>query len=172
MPPLPYTPTQLLNDPDYQDGITTHFIAATSAYAEYLGTWKNVQLNEQLLFEAIASTYCDIYRLQVFRGIKHEDIHKRSAFLMKWINKFRPVQIVTGTITNMSTDILANEIFATCVALTILNIDPHDFFTNDKLTTYSKNIVYLLRYHSHESEQLASELYLFTQHANSNWASM
>ena len=173
MPPLPYTPTQLLNDPDYQQGIATHFIAASKTYRDYLGVqWRNVCLNEQLLFEAVASCYCDIYRLQVFRGIQNEDIHKRAAFLMKWINKFRPIQIITKTYTNQSSDMLANEIFAVSVALVILNIGPEELLRDGRLNGYAKNIVYLLRFHSCEPEQLASELYLLDKHARSNWSSM
>jgi len=147
MPPLPYTPTDLLSDPDYQKGITVHFIAASNVYKRYFGHWKNVWLSEQILFEAIASCYCDIYRLQVFRGITHADIHKRTAFLMKWISKFRPVQIVTGTFTKQPADILANEIFAVEVALLLLNVEPDVFFRNSRANNYAKNMVYLLRFH-------------------------
>ena len=143
---------------------------ASNVYKRYLGQWGNVYLNEQLLFEAIASCYCDIYRLQVFRGIQHEDMHKKAAFLMKWINKFRPIQIVTGVHTNQPTDILANEIFATEVGLTVMDVEPDNFFRDRRLDAYAKNIVYLLRFHSCEAEQLASELYLLEQHAKSNWS--
>ena len=163
MPPLPYTPTELLSDPDYQKGIATHFIAATNAYSKYFGQWKNVWLSEQLLFEAIASSYCDIYRLQVFRGIKSEDKHKRAAFLIKWLTKFRPIQLVGGGYTDLPADLLANEIFAVEVALIVLNIEPEDFFKDVRFAGYAKNIVYLLRNHSCGAEQIASELFLLEQ---------
>lgn len=167
-PPRPYTPTDILTDPDYQDGIATHFLSASSVYKKYFGHWQQVRLSEQILFEVIASCYCDIYRLQVFRGIKHEDSHKRAAFLMKWISKFRPIQINTDKPTNLPANILANEIFAVEVALIVLNIDIDEFFRNRRLNGYAKNLVYLLRFHSCGAEQLASELFLFTQYANAN----
>jgi hypothetical protein len=170
--PHPYTPTDILNDPDYQDGIAIHFVSASNVYKKYLGHWRNVYLNEQILFEAIASCYCDVYRLQVFRGIMHEDSHKRAAFLMKWICKFRPIQISTNNYINAPAIILANEIFAVEVALTILNINSDDFFRNSRLNGYAKNLVYLLRFHSCGDEQLASELFLFERYAKTAWSAM
>ena len=125
-----------------------------------------------ILFEAIASCYCDIYRLQVFRGIEHEDVHKRAAFLMRWISKFRPIQICTDKPTNLPTAILANEIFAVEIAMIVLNIDPDILFRNSQLNGYAKNLVYLLRFHSCGAEQVASELFLLDKHARSNWSAM
>ena len=171
-PPRPYTPTELLNDPDYQNGMATHFLSASHAYRKYHGHWRHVQLSEQILFEAIASCYCDIYRLQVFRGIEHEDVHKRAVFLMRWISKFRPIQICTDKPTNLPTAILANEIFAVEIAMIVLNIDPDILFRNSQLNGYAKNLVYLLRFHSCGAEQVASELFLLDKHARSNWSAM
>ena len=161
--PTSYTPSDILNDPNYQTGIATHFIVASRVYEKYLGHWKHVRLNEQILFEAIGACYCDIYRLRVFRNIANEDVHKRAAFLMKWISKFRPIQVVANKLIDKTSTILANEIFVVEVALTILNIVPEEFFRNSRLNNYAKNTAYLLRFHSCEAEQLASELFLLEQ---------
>jgi len=172
VPPLPYTPQEILNDPDYQEGIATHFIVASNVYWRCFSHRKHVWLSEQILFEAIASCYCDIYRLQVFRGISQEDVHKRTAFLMKWINKFRPIQIASGTYTDKHSVILANEIFAVEVAMVLLNIPPDELFSNSRTNVYARNMVYLLRNHSCNAEQLASEIFLLERHACSKWSAM
>jgi len=101
--PTAYTPSDILSDPDFRDGIIVHFILASRVYKKYLGRWEHVRLNEQILFEAIGSCYCDIYRLRIFRDIRQEDVHKRSAFLLKWICKFRPIQVVVDRFIDKTT---------------------------------------------------------------------
>jgi hypothetical protein len=162
--PTPFTAPDILNDPDYQKGIATHFIVASRVYKKYLAHLEDVFLNEQLLFEAIGSCYCDVYRLRVFRDIKHEDVHKRAAFLMKWISKFKPLQMKADRVTSHLSNLLANEIFAVAVALTVMDIDPEKFLRNPRHNKYTHNIVYLLLFHSCEAEQLASELFLLEQY--------
>lgn len=51
-----------------------------------------IYLNKYVLQHAVASYFCDMYRLTIFRGI-NADYHKLAAFLMKWVVKLRPVQI-------------------------------------------------------------------------------
>ena len=162
--PTPFTAPDILDDPNYQRGIASHFIVASWVYKKYLAHLEDVRLNEQLLFEAIGSCYCDVYRLCVFRDIKHEDVHKRAAFLMKWIGKFKPLQLAANNVTNHLSNLLANEIFAVAVALTVMGIEPDKFFRNPRHNEYTHNMIYLLLFHSCEAEQLASELFLLEQY--------
>ena len=164
MKPTALTAPAILADPDYQKGIATHFIVASQIYQKHLTHLECVRLNEQILFEAIGSCYCDVYRLRVFREIQHEDTHKRAAFLMKWICKFRPLQVVAGKVTKHISSLLANEILAVTLALTVLGIEPEKFLSDSRFTNYTNNIVYLLLYHSCEAEQLAAELFLLEQY--------
>ena len=161
--PVAYTSSDILKD--YQNDIVKQFIIALNLYKKSMGHWNHLRLNEQILFEAIGSCYSDIYRLQVFRNIRHADTHKRAAFLMKWIVKYRPIQIVDNVVIRHVSTMLANEIFAVELALTMMNVKPEKFFNHHEFCNYSNNIVYLLRFHSCEAEQLASELFLLEQHA-------
>ncbi|GHT10539.1 hypothetical protein FACS1894170_02800 [Planctomycetales bacterium] len=153
-----FTPQDILNDPNFQTGMTAHFIAAVESFDRYFKKWQDVSLNKHLLFAAIGSAYCDIYRLKFFRNLQQEDVHKRAAFLMKWIVKFVPIQLKDGS--KRVSAAISNEYFAITLAMTVMNIEPNRLLQNPKFKTYASNLVYLLHFHSCEPEQLASELFL------------
>ena len=67
---------------------------AIRAYGKYFKRIEpDIGLNKKMVYEASASAYCDIYRIEAFRGIRHADVHKRAAFLSKWFVKVRPILV-------------------------------------------------------------------------------
>lgn len=159
-----FTATEILDTPEMREAILRRMDWLKRTYQLYVHTWINsddVYLNDFLLRETIESCYCDIYRLKFFRGIQQEDIHKQSAFLLKWIAKLRPIQIKEGCTDPSKTVLLVNEIFAVCAAISLLGIP---FGQVSHMGKYVSNLIYLLHHHSFcTPERLASELYLLEQ---------
>ena len=89
-----FTAKDILAIPHIRESISKDYHICTEAYKDYFTKiGQSIELNSQVLHEALASAYCDMYRLTVFRGIKNADRHKRAAFLVKWITKLRPICI-------------------------------------------------------------------------------
>jgi hypothetical protein len=164
-----YTPADIFRDPNIRRSIAIQYCAAQSGYAQYFRNQPELRLDKFTLFEAIGSCYCDLYRLKAFRGIQQEDKHKLAAFLIKWITKTQPIQINSGLGDTKKQKsgvniLLANELFATLTALTLLDISPEQFFTDERIKTYCTNFVYLLKFHSSTPERIASELFLLERY--------
>lgn len=160
------TPAMILDSESIQPRLRATFNLAVDMFKEMCKIYKidntSVYLNKYVLRATVESYYCDMNRLQHFRKVTEPDSHKQAAFMIKWIVKFRPVQLydhcreVTGTL------LLVNEIFALHLALTILKIANRNFIEDKK--AYFANLLYVLHFHSHfDTEQLASELYLLEE---------
>jgi hypothetical protein len=158
-----FTAADILNIPRIRKSMSHDYAVAVRTYGKFLKQLEpKIKLNRQLLHEACASAYCDIFRLTVFRGIKNADAHKRVAFLTKWIVKSRPVYILKY---EGDTDVpYANEVFALIFALITLNIPPYKIRGNAEIRNYIDNLKYLLHYHSCAPEQLASEFFLLERY--------
>ena len=158
------TAEEILSIPHIREGFLHDQAIAEDAYTKYFHRLEPfIILNRCTLYEATASAYCDIFRLTAFRGIDFADIHKRSAFLTKWIAKLRPIytyQHPKGAVFEW-----VNELFAISVVLSVMNINPENLLSNTCVysKTYINNLIYLLHYHACAPEQLASELYLLEQ---------
>jgi hypothetical protein len=68
-------------------------------------TCECVYLNKVLLHSAIVSYYYDIHRYKNFSGSGWANHHKQAAYTIKWIVRFRPIQI------NDKTEEVTREIF-------------------------------------------------------------
>jgi hypothetical protein len=68
-------------------------------------TKDSVHLNSVLLHSAIISYYYDIRRFKDFSGSELANKHKQAAYTIKWLVKFRPIQI------NENTNYVSDEIF-------------------------------------------------------------
>jgi len=157
----------ILKIPYIKKGFSQDQATAEDVYAEYFQQLEPyIVLNKHALYEAVASAYCDIFRLKAFRGIIHADRHKRAAFLIKWIAKLRPIYVYRHPPNAVFQ--FVNELFAVTVAMSILNIKPAKILASGyaQVHTYVNNLVYLLHYHACAPEQLASELFLLEQLAN------
>ncbi|MDR0328906.1 MAG: hypothetical protein LBI05_11485 [Planctomycetaceae bacterium] len=153
-----FTVADILEKPQIRQEFLKDFAVSVRSYAQYFGHLKEyIALDKKVLHEAFASAYCDMYRLTTFRGIENADVHKKSAFLVKWIAKMRPIRInryISASIIGV------NESFAITIALTLMNISPERFHGSQHLGKYIQNLMYLLHYHDCAPEQLASELFL------------
>jgi len=154
------TPPSLLDRPFIRERILRYLDGIVDIFNGQFSDNKNLRLNRALLRESVESCICDIYRLKFFRGIHHEDNHKRAAFFMVWIARIKPIQPNMDSGLHES-DICANELLAILFGLTILDISPKWLYT--QYPTYMRNMVYLLHFRACSPEQLASELFLLDQ---------
>ncbi len=125
-------------------------------YATSFLEWSGIFLNPEILFEAVASSYLDIYRLKFFRGVHWVDEHKKAAYTMKWIARMRPVQIHGGAQLTKSV-LMANAWFAVIAGLTLLGVNS-SWKDDPWWANYTGNLAYLLHYHAPSVEQLSSEM--------------
>jgi hypothetical protein len=54
---------------------------------------KAIYLNKGLLHLAVGSYYDDIHRYKDYSGAKWANNHKQAAYTIKWLTRFKPVQI-------------------------------------------------------------------------------
>lgn len=160
------TPTMILDSEGAKPRLRAAFDLAVNAFQQVCETQgidhASVYLNKYVLNATIESYFCDIYRLQHFRHITEPDMHKQAAFMIKWIVKFRPVQLNAACREITETLLFVNEVFALHLALTILGINNRRFI--EDRPKYFENLLYVLHFHAHfETEQLASELYLLEE---------
>jgi len=153
------TPEKILDTPLMQERIRRYMGAIVDLFHQQFSGNSNLRLDVELLRVAVESCLCDIYRLKVFRGIQHEDNHKRAAFFMVWLTRVKPIQRV-GTVRDES-EVKANELLALLFALNILAISPRSLYTT--YPAYMTNILYVLHFRACSPEQLASDMFLLEQ---------
>jgi len=96
---------------------------------------KAVYLNKCLLHFVVKSYYDDIHRYKDYCGSKWANNHKQAAYTIKWIVKFKPVQIRENydsgsVLSNEIVDI--NLIFALVCAFSFLNRKSIDLIFKEK----------------------------------------
>jgi hypothetical protein len=113
-------------------------------YAEFISkqstiTQNSVYLNCVLLKAAITSYYYDIHRYKDFAAALWANKCKQAAYTIKWIVKFRPIQITEQTkdITNEMFDI--NLKFALVCGFAFLGREITDLIMNDKKRVDAQN---------------------------------
>lgn len=168
--PNTYTAKDMFEDARFRREVTTAFLTIKEVFHVSLARLEGCYLNEQILFNAVGSAFCDIYRLRLFRGIEQEDSHKRAAFLVKWLVKFLPIQLKPGV---PPTKILlyVNEILAISTSIVVLGFSQQNVFTDAKWLKYVNNMMYLLKFHSCSGERMASEMFLLDALLRSNYDS-
>ena len=138
---------------------------------------KNIQnsvyLNNDLLHAAIVSYYYDIRRYKEFAGSKWVNDCKKAAYTIKWIAKFRPIQIKeeeSRKITKTVFDI--NLIFALLCGFSFLDKSKVDLImknkvkadmqnknkkeNEEKVSSFYDNLLYIIRYRPLSGKQLIS----------------
>lgn len=114
-----------------------------------------VYLNEVLLYAAVSSYYDDIYRFKDFSCSKWADNHKQAGYTIKWIAKFRPIQILPGVEVNKSIFII-NSVFALFVGFSFLDTKVADSISKH----FYDHLIYLTLYRNLSGKHLASEFYI------------
>ena len=112
-----------------------------------------IALNQQVLRMVSESYFKDLERKKNFHGIQYADEHKRAGYMLKWIMRFRPIQLVSENCGVSS--LLANEHFALTVALRIVRVAP----TKLNRDLY-KNLIYALRYRHIDANAWALSFFL------------
>jgi hypothetical protein len=133
-------------------------------------TRKFVYLNDSLLHDAIASYYYDIHRYKEFSGSELANAYKQAAYTIKWIAKFRPIQIreEAGELSDSLVDI--NLLFAISCAFMFLDEKTIDIIMKEKNEVDQRNklagsnkersfydrLLYIIRYRPLSGKQLIS----------------
>jgi uncharacterized small protein (DUF1192 family) len=117
---------------------------------------KAVYLNKGLLRFVVKSYYDDIYRYKDYCGSKWANSHKQAAYTIKWIVKFKPVQIKENydnenALNNEIVDI--NLIFALVCAFSFLNRNTIDLIFNEKKEVDKYNLSLPLEEREKEGKQ-------------------
>jgi len=131
------------------------------------GIQDNVYLNIDLLHAVVRSYYDDIHRYKRFSDTKWANGIKQAAYTIKWISKFRPIQVNKGVY--VSIDI--NLIFALLCGFSFLEretvalimdekakIDAENAKGNDDPVNMSfyDNLLYTIRYRQVSGRNLIS----------------
>ena len=125
-------------------------------------TLKPVRLDRGLLFLVVKSYFDDIYRFKDYTGSKSADRHKQAAYLIKWISKLRPIQIVSE-ITPYSNEIIwINSSFSLYVGLIFLDVP--NIFASLSDSMY-ETLMYTTQYRYISGKQLSPLLYLIEKEA-------
>lgn len=102
-------------------------------------TQKSVYLNGILMKSAITSYYIDIHRYKDFSGSTWANNYKQAAYTIKWLVRFRPIQI------NDTTEFLSDNIFdlnlkfAMFCGFAFLNPEMTKIIQNNKQAVDSRN---------------------------------
>jgi len=125
---------------------------------------KAVYLNMGLLRFVVKSYFDDIYRYKDYSGTKLANQHKQAAYTIKWIVKFKPIQIKeeydNEDLDNVIMDI--NLIFALVCGFSFLSEKSITLIAKEKERKEKKSqsfydkLLYTLRYRPFSGKQLIS----------------
>lgn len=133
--------------------LTTLFEQFISKYDE---PFQNcVYLNTVLLHAATKSYYFDIHRYKDFSGTKWANNHKQAAFTIKWIAKFKPIQIKSNTQHIDKNLLLVNSNFALFAGFSFLERS----LVNAIDQGFYDQLVYITLYRHLSGKQLAAMFY-------------
>lgn len=113
-----------------------------------------IYINPELLHCAVRAYYDDIERYKAYAGSEHEDRHKEAAYTIKWINRFRPVQIKEKVKAD-SVLVTINQSFAIYAGFVFL--DPSVMAGMTK--KFFDHLVYTLTYRPLTGKMLATLIY-------------
>ena len=117
---------------------------------------EQLTLNQQLVRIVSESYFKDLERKKHFHGIRYADQHKRAGYMLKWIIRFRPIQLHKED--SGISALLANEQFALTVALHFIGLSP------EKLSkSLYKNLIYSLRYRHIDANAWALSFFLMQE---------
>lgn len=117
---------------------------------------KSVYLNWTLLYSAVYSYYDDIYRFKDYSCSKWADNHKQAGYMVKWIIKFKPIQINSNSVRVTTLVLTLNAAFALFVGGVFLE---RGVLNNISPKFYS-HLIYSLTYRNLSGKQLASLFYV------------
>ncbi len=96
-------------------------------------------------------------------GTQLLDPHKKAAFTIKWIVRYRPIQLIQSDHSAAICKLTINEFYALYSGLSHMNLS-----ISSISEAYVRNFIYNLRRCPVEAETLASEMYLLEQSIRGN----
>jgi len=129
---------------------------------------KAVYLNKNLLHCVVQSYYDDIHRYKDYSGSKWANNHKQAAYTIKWIVRFKPVQIKEKFDNDKLNDKIVdiNSTFALVCAFSFLDRNIIDLIFKEKREidnfkekqkqSFYDRLLYILRFRPFTGKQLIS----------------
>lgn len=111
-------------------------------------------LSRELLHCAVKAYFDDIERYKAYAGSEYADRHKQAAYTMKWINRFRPIQLRENAKAD-SVLVTVNQRFAIYSGLVFL--DPS--VTAGMTEKFFHHLIYTLTYRPFTGKMLATLIY-------------
>lgn len=85
----------------------------------------SVYLNEAILSIVIRAYFDDIYRYKLHSHTERADNHKQGAYIIKWLSKLRPIQILPDKEVTKEL-VFINSAFAIFVGFSFLKCNAYD----------------------------------------------
>ena len=124
-------------------------------------TVKSIRIDGGILYLVVKSYFDDIYRFKDYTGSKLADQHKQAAYMIKWISKLRPIQIIAD-IPYSDEIVWINSSFSIYTGLNFLHVP--NIFEHVSESLY-ETLMYTTQYRYVSGKQLAPLLYLIEQNA-------
>lgn len=116
-----------------------------------------VYLNRSLLKIVVKSYFDDIYKFKVYTRSVRANEHKQAAYLIKWISRIRPIQILPKATTS-DLVLLANAQYAVFVGFSFL-FKEDEFQIIEKMNErYYQELIYTAQYRNISGKTLAFAL--------------
>ena len=144
---------------------TNRFHTLISLFESFISQYdniyhKSVYLNRELLYSVVKSHFDDIYRFKDYSGSEWADCHKQAAYTIKWIMRFRPIQLLPD-VTIDKYLFYINSSFAIFCGFTFLDLKVSETITEQLF----KHLLYTTQYRSLSGRQLATLMYVLEQNA-------
>ena len=127
-----------------------------NTYMEDKPTIKSsICLNEDILSIVIKAYFDDIYRYKLRSHTERADNHKQGAYIIKWLSKLRPIQILPDK--EITKELLfINSAFAIFVGFSFLKCNAYDVIE----PSFYKHLLSETQYRNISGKNYASILYL------------
>ncbi len=100
-----------------------------------------IYLNKELLHCAVAAYFDDIEKYKAYAGSRYANKHKQAAFTIKWVSRFKPIQIKESATMNHQL-ITINASFALFCGFSFLTPEIADCLTQDFYDKLIYNLTY------------------------------
>jgi hypothetical protein len=115
----------------------------------------SIYINKEFLACAVRSYFDDIYRFKEYSGSEYADNHKQAAYTIKWIARFRPIQIKEEVA--MTTELLTiNSVYALYAGFVFLDLNISNVISQH----FFDHLIYTTQYRNLSGRQLATTLYV------------
>ncbi len=140
--PSPFTPEVLIEKIIESGKLEQRYNSFWVIFDSFVGQWGHIcNLSTPLLLQTVRQYFCANERMKAARGIHNTDPHKRAAYTIWAVNKYRPLvvpltEMILTTGDQKEKDqilikMLVNELFALHAGFAHLPIDVADLTENE-----------------------------------------